>query len=192
MEVTRLSIRTGFKYILVGGIVLFLAVFMGIRAGLAVRGTPDLNLTPEKLRNTTTMKIGDIVPSLSVRSDNGQLTDLQMIGNNKRTVIAVVLPGCAPCGNLLQNWQVKELKQKSGDIQFIMLAGVSSDIPDLRELAEYASDYPVYFCDIEDLRSCCDLTTFPSVVGIGADNRIRFVANAGVYSLDEGFFNKHL
>lgn len=192
MPISQLSIRTVVFYVLLSGAVLFLAVFLGIRAGLAVQGTHTEVVTPDNLPNKTTLKMGDLLPDLPIRSLGGRDLTLSEMTGARKTVIAVVLPGCDPCKQLLAQWQKDNLAGTPSAWQIVLLAAGSRTDNNLDDLAEFQQAYPVYFCDVAKLTDACGISSFPSLVGVGADRRIRFVASGLVYQLDRVFFDKYL
>jgi len=181
-------------YILVGGVVLFFAVFFGIRAGFAIRGNGGEpgELTPENLPNRTVMKLGDPFPALPVRSfDDGALR-IADITDGRPTVFAVVLPGCDPCENMLTKWRDKGIINDNDGIRVVLLAASQPGETDPGPLANFTNSFPIYYVDLGELESQCGISSFPSVVGVKADDTIGFIANAYVHRLDTDFFKKYL
>jgi hypothetical protein len=192
MPTGHLSFKTGVFYVLLSGVVLFLAVFLGIRAGLAVQGGRTGDLTPKTLPNQTSMKVSQPVPDLAIRSLDGRDLTLRDIAGGKKTLIAVVMPGCGPCKKLLTQWQDNKIVNGDDGRQVVLLAAGSREKRDMSELAAFADKYPVYFCDVATLDDVCGISSFPSILGIGGDNAVVFVASSFVYQLDNKFFDKYL
>jgi hypothetical protein len=117
---------------------------------------------------------------------------LNTVIQNRRTVFAVVLPGCDPCKNLLEQWKTSGITETEAGVQIIMLAAVPPDEMDLGPLSEYAAAFPVYFIEFPELDTHCGISSFPSIMGVTADNTVGFVANAYVQRLDREFFEKYL
>jgi hypothetical protein len=177
---------------LLSGVVLFLAIFLGIRAGLAVQGGRTGNLTPKALPNQTMLKIGERLPDMGVTSLDGRDFTLRDIARGKKTLIAVVMPGCGPCKKLLTQWQNGNIADDDHGRQVVLLAAGSREKRDMGELSAFADKYPVYFCDVAALDEECGISSFPSVLGVDGDNGIVFVASSFVYQLDNVFFDKYL
>jgi hypothetical protein len=171
---------------------MFVAIALGIQAGFALKGDGSFELTPENLPNRSKMELGDAFPPLPVVDLEGNQLLLGDITDGKTTIIGVVMPGCDPCKTLLGEWQTKGITSGGNDFQVILLATSAKDTRELGPLEEFAKVYPVYFCDNLALKEHCGLSTFPSIVGLGADNTVSFVANGYVHRLDVDFFNEFL
>lgn len=193
MATRAISVKEGLFYILVGGVVVFLAVFLGIRAGFALRGDgiPD-ELTPENLPNRSHLEVGDLFPEFQVKSIDGDSLNVREVLQNRPTVFVVVLPGCDPCKKLLSEWKSNGTGDGGGRVQIALLAAVPPGELDLGPLAEYASDFPVYFIEFTELDAHCGITSYPSLVGVTGENTVGFVANAYVHQLDMVFFERFL
>lgn len=195
MATRAFSVKEGIMYIAVGGVVLFFAVFLGIRAGFALRGNgagEPGELTPENLPNRTVMKLGDPFPALPVRSADATALHIVDIVDHRPTVFAVVLPGCDPCKNMLAKWRTNGTVDKDNGVHIVLLAASQPDEVNPGPLAEFANDYPIYYVDMGELEEQCGISSFPSVVGVKADDTIGFIANAYVHRLDTAFFEKYL
>ncbi|MDD4051449.1 MAG: redoxin domain-containing protein [candidate division Zixibacteria bacterium] len=179
-------------YVLLSGVVLFLAIFLGIRTGLAVQGGRTGELTPKNLPNQTLLKVSEQLPDMAVTSLDGRDFTLRDITRGKKTIIAVVMPGCGPCKKLLTQWQRDNIGGDSRGRQMVLLAVGSREKRDMEELTAFADEYPVYFCDVAALDDACGISSFPSILGVGGDNAITFIASSFVYQLDNKFFDKYL
>jgi hypothetical protein len=195
MATRAFSVKEGLMYILIGGVVLFFAVFLGVRAGFAIRsngeGGPG-ELTPENLPNRTIMKIGDPFPALPIKSADATTLHIAAITDGRPTVFGVVLPGCEPCENMLTKWRANGIVNGGDGVHIVLLAASHPDELDPGPLAKFGNDYPIYFVDMGQLGSQCGISSFPSVVGVKEDATISFVANAYVQELDTAFFKKYL
>jgi hypothetical protein len=192
MAIRSLSAREIVLYILLGGVVIFVAVFLGIRTGFALRGGGPGKLTPENLPNRTNLKIGDVLPALEVKTADSVAHPIGDILRGKPTVIVVVLPGCDPCKNLLTTWRESKLFPAGQEIQMIVLAAVSPGEYQLGELEEFGTIFPCYFTDFLQMDKQCGISGFPSLIGVGGDNKIRFIASGYAQELDRKFFEKYL
>ncbi len=192
MPTGHLSFKTGIVYLLLSGVVLFLAIFLGIRAGLAVQGGRTGDLTPKNLPNQTMLKLSEQLPDMAVTSLDGRNFTLCDIARGKKTLIAVVMPGCGPCKKLLTQWQNGNIANGDNGRQVVLLAAGSREKREMGELSEFADKYPVYFCDVSTLDDVCGISSFPSILGVGGDNAVAFVASSFVYQLDNKFFDKYL
>jgi hypothetical protein len=174
------------------GAVLFLAIFLGIRAGLAVQGGRGGDLTPRNLPNQTLLKIDEPLPDMPVTSLDGRQSTLRGVTQGKKTVIAVVMPGCGPCKKLLTQWQNANIADGGGGRQVMLLAAGSREKRDMSELAPFADKYPVYFCDVTTLDDVYGISSFPSILGTASNTTVAFVASSFVYQLDDKFFDRYL
>lgn len=191
MPTGRFSLKTGVFYVVLSGAVLFLAIFLGIRAGLAVQKGRTGELTPQTLPNQTLLKIDEPLPDMPVTSLDGRPSTLRDIAGGKKTVIAVVMPGCSPCKKLLTQWQNAGITDGSDGRQVVLLAAGSREKQDLSELTASAETYPVYSYDVTALDDVCGISSFPSILGIGGNNAVAFVASSFVYQLDDAFFDRY-
>jgi len=191
MAIGQIPFKTGVFYVLLSGVVMFLAIFLGIRTGLAVKGDQFGDLTPKTVGNQTSLKLGQTLPATAIRAADGRELTLREISGGKQTLIAVVMPGCGPCKKLLTGWQTKGIVG-TDDRQVVLLAAVTPGNLDLGELSEFKDKYTVYFCDFVKLDDDCGVNSFPSLIGVGKDNTIKFVANSFIHQLDNKFFDKYL
>ncbi len=193
MSGTSHSLRNGIIYIGLGGVIMFIAVALGIQAGFAIKGDGGPGeLNPETLPNRSLMKPGDAIPPLPVYDQDGNEFQLGDVVAGGTTVVGVVMPGCDPCKTLLGEWGDKGILNDLNDFQIILLASTPPENRELGPLEDFAERYPVYFCDHVALKKLCGLSTFPSIVGLGSDNKVSFVANGYVHQLDVEFFDKYL
>jgi hypothetical protein len=186
------SLRNGIIYILLGGVIMFVAIFLGIQAGFAIKSEGSTELTPENLPNRSLVKPGDAIPPLPVYSANGEQFMLEAITGGRPTLVGLVLPGCEPCKLLLQGWGEKGIINGNKNYQVILLVSSGDDSRELGPLADFADKYDVYFCDHVPLKEHLGITTFPTVMGLGKDHSISFVANAYVHKLENEFFEQYL
>jgi hypothetical protein len=193
MATRAFTVKEGLMYILVGGVVLFFAIFLGIRAGFAIRGDgAPSELTPDNLPNRSHLKVGDPFPQLQVITPENETLDLNAVIQNRPTVLAVVLPGCEPCKNLLKKWETNGIAGAESNVQIVLLAAVPPDELDLGPLTEHGANFQYYFVEFAQLDTNCGITSFPSLMGVTADHTVGFVANAYVHRLDMEFFEKYL
>jgi hypothetical protein len=193
MATRSLSVKEGILYIAVSGVVLFFAVFLGIRAGFAIRGdgAPEV-LTPDNLPNRSLLKPGDPLPPMLVKTAENHILNIADITEGKPTVVAVVLPGCGPCEKLLAAWRKKGIVHDENGIRIVLLTAAPPDEFDLGALSEFEDDFPVYFVEFAQLDTHCGISTFPSLIGITSGNAVGFVANGYVHRLENEFFEKYL
>lgn len=192
MTIRSLSAREIVLYILLGGVVIFVAVFLGIHAGFALRGGGPGKLTPENLPNHSNLKIGDVMPTLEVSTADGVARPIGDVIRGRPAVIVVVLPGCDPCKNLLASWRDSNLFSDNQNIQVIVLAVVAQGEYQLGELEEFGTVFPCYFTDFLQMDKQCGISGFPSLIGVGGDNKIKFIASGYAQELDRKFFEKYL
>lgn len=191
MESGQITLKSGMFLVLLAATVLFLAVFLGIRAGFA-GGTGQPDTSPASLPNYSDLVIDKDLPPLTIRTSSGEeLNSAEIIGS-KKTVIAVVMPGCGACASLMESWQTLDLTGGNSDIRIVLLVGVSGEDSDLSDLSEYIKKYDHYFCDMGDLDQVWGVRSFPTVFGVGLDGNIRFVASVYGNFLDDDYFAEHL
>ena len=185
------SFLKGLMYVLLGGAIVFVAVIVGIQIGYAIRGN-DATLASEPPPNNTTLQLGTVIPSLPIFTADGDETDLRLITRGNKTVVAVVLPGCEPCKQLLDQWLEAGITDGAGGIRIVLLSAMTKGDRDLGPLADYRNNFSVYFCNSEDLKRLYGLTITPSLIGIGPDNRLKFADDQHLRQYDAEFFDKHL
>jgi hypothetical protein len=173
-------------------VVLFVAVALGIQVGFALKSDTPLTLTPDNLPNQSLLRPGDAIPDLPVLNLEGRAMTLSDATDGRRTLVAVVLPGCDPCKKLLGEWERRGLPEQADDFQIILLASSGDNSLELGPLSAFADRYPIYFTDHIPLKEICGISTFPSLMGLGGDHTVKFVANGLVYDLDAEFFKKYL
>ena len=186
------SFRNGIVFILMGGVVLFAAIFFGIRTGLAVKGGEFSELTPNDLMNRTRLATGDDLPDLSIRNIDGSLTTLREACGDRPTVAAFVMPGCGPCGDLLSTWEASQVYAPENGFSIILIVAVADDNIDLGEIAGFDDRYRVYTCDHVQLDNQIGIGTFPTLIGISERAAISFVSNGFSNKLNGAFFSKYL
>jgi len=191
MSIKELGIKQVLLFIVVGGIVMFVAIILGIRVGMVFANqSPDR--TPDSLANQTTMRLGEKVPNLPVVAADGRSLTLQEVTGGKPTVIGIVMPGCSACKKLLKTWDIHGIVNGVKGLQVILLAASTIDNRDLGELAQWGSHYPYYFCETGALDEFCGISNFPSVMGLKGDNTIGVIGSAEAMALDINFYQEYL
>lgn len=191
MSTGQLTLKSAILLVFLTTTVLFLAVFLGIRAGFA-GGTGQPDISPTSLPNYSNLIIDKALPSLMVRTVSGEELNSAEIIKDKKTVIAVVMPGCGACAALMKTWQPLDLTGGAADIRIVLLVGVSDDEPDLGELSDYITKYDHYYCEMSDLETLWGVRSFPTVCGVGKDGNVRFTASTYSNFLDGDYFVEHL
>lgn len=186
------SLKQGIIYILLGGVVLFVAVTLGIQVGFALRGDGKPEINPDTLPNRSLMKPGDPLPDLTVYTAEGKETRFADVLGGKKTAIGVVMPGCDPCKQLLTSWVNKNQVDGPHNFRMVLLVATTPEVREMGPLADFAQHYPIYFVDHPHLKEQFGISTFPTVMGTGTGNKVSFVANGYVHQLDTEFFNKYL
>ena len=181
----------GLIFLILGGVVVFIAVIAGIQIGYALRGH-DAGRAAEPPPNNTTLQLGTVIPSLPVFTAEGDQTDLRLVTEGNRTVIAVVLPGCEPCEKLLDEWVETGITNGAGGVRIVILSAMNDGNRDLGPLAGYRDRFSIYFCKSEDLKQQYGLTMTPCLIGIGPDNTLKFADDQHLRQYDAEFFDKHL
>lgn len=192
MAVSHISAKTGILYIVIGGVVLFLALFLGIRAGLAVRGGQSGELTPDVLPNRTDLKTGQALPELVLRAQDGSLLNIADVTEGNKTVMGILMPGCEPCVTLVEAWQEKGLLDGGGAYTLAFLITTQGDDVSPHEMEKFRGDFSVYYVDHNIIDAAFGVSTFPTILGIGEDNHIRFIASGFGKHMDIAFFAKYL
>ncbi len=183
--------KSTITYMLVGAAIIFIAAFIGVRAGFALKSNKGMDFTPEGFSNQTSLKIGDLAPALPVVSLNGESGLMPDMIRRRKTLLAIVLPGCGPCRNLLDDWSERSFAENAVWLPAVMAVGTpeqaAAELPD-----DFRARFPVYFCDEQVLDSLCRVAVFPTLLGIGQDGRIRFIISGYVGRIDRRFFDKYL
>lgn len=177
-------------YISIAGVVIFAAVFFGIRAGLAVRASGALGITVENLTNSTQLVIGQKVPNIDVFTEHGRIQPLRSLCQGENTVIAFLMPGCGPCANLIDGWRNAELYQAANGYRVILVAATSDDVSDIEEIREIGADFPLYLCDFATLNASTGIETFPTIFGISGDTEIAFISSGYNRHIGNAFFTE--
>jgi hypothetical protein len=183
--------KSNILYLILAGIIIFFAVFLGTRFGLAVRGGDGSELTPETLSNQSSVKIGDVTPILNISRLKGVPASLSEVIAGRKTLIGFLTPGCGPCKDLLADWS-SESVLASADWQTVIVAvGTPDEVAD--EFPEtIKARFPIYFCDEGLLNQVCKINIFPTLMGIDQKGFVRFVASGYSRRISRSFFDKYL
>ncbi|SYZ72496.1 hypothetical protein TRIP_C20611 [Candidatus Zixiibacteriota bacterium] len=178
-------------YLSLGAIVIFVAVFAGVRAGLAVKHDENPIPVPESFSNQTSLKIGDYLPTLPIKGPKDDSSSLLSALRRHKTLLAIVLPGCGPCRNLLDEWSEPSFAESAAWHPVILAVGspeqAAEELPD-----NLKNHYQIFYCDENDLNRLYRVAVYPTVLGIDQDGRIKFVISGYVGRIDRRFFDKYL
>ncbi|HKK20122.1 MAG TPA: hypothetical protein VJ983_01510 [candidate division Zixibacteria bacterium] len=177
-------------YLLLAGVVIFAAVFLGIHTAnlLAWNGS---NLSPEDFSNQTSLKIGDSAPYLSIVALDGSSTTLEELSRKNPVIVAFVMPGCGPCGELLKDWSTSGFAEGTNWKPVVVVEG-SADEARKSVPPAVLSRYSVFTCDEDALVDAANITVSPTLVGFGANGKIRFVSSGYTKQAGAKFFSKYL
>ncbi len=189
MSTRSISLKEGITYIVFGGIVVFIAVFFGIRSGLAVRSSGVLGITTKNLVNNTSLAIGESVPDMQVYQPGGTPVTLRDLCLEENTVLAFLMPGCGPCSDLLENWSRENTHEKAVDYRIILIAAMEDETEVIEELQGVETLYPVYLCDHATLSMTIGTTIFPTLLGVNEDASIVFVSCGYNNQIKHDFFS---
>jgi len=175
--------------IVVGGIILFLAVFVGIQIGYALKGGDRTSAT--EAISSGTPSPGDPVPSLKLFTEDGRPSNLREIVSGGDALIAFTMSGCSSCSDLLSGWKADGiLDRREGRRIFVVVATPPGDF-DAGELAPYASYCPMYFCDNADLYVDLDVHGLPAVLGVTGDGAVSFFSDDAESIRDTTYLVRH-
>ncbi len=172
------------------GIILFLAVFVGIQIGHAFKG--DDTSSVEAGASTGQPLTGDPIPSLKLYTDNKQATDLREVVSGGAALVAFTMPGCSSCSDLLSGWETDGISEGRKELRIIVVVATPPDDFDAGELAQYGSAYPLYFCDNPDLYFGLNVRGLPAVLGITAEGAVSFFSNEPESINDPAFIESYL
>jgi thiol-disulfide isomerase/thioredoxin len=183
--------KSNILYLLLAGVIIFLAVFLGTRFGLAVKGGNGSDLTPETLSNQSSVKIGDATPSLNISTLKGEPASLSEAIAGHNTLVGFLTPGCGPCKNLITDW-LAEPAPDNADWQTVIVAiGTPEEVAE--EFPETIRNrYPIYYCQEDLLNRVCNVNLFPTLMGIDHKGLVRFVASGYSRRISRSFFDKYL
>ncbi len=176
--------------ILLTGVVVFAAVFLGIRAADVI-ATNNSTLSPEDLSNQSSLKIGDPPPSLDIATLEGSPMTLADLSHEHPVVVAFVMPGCGPCGELMKDWDAVGFAEGARWKPVVVVAGDSSQARNSLPRAILQS-YPVYTCDEGELANTTNITVSPTLLGLGSDGTVRFVVSGYTKQVGVDFFTRYL
>ncbi|MEE9441506.1 MAG: redoxin domain-containing protein [candidate division Zixibacteria bacterium] len=193
MGINDTSTKTNLMYIMVGGLVVFLAISLAIPVGMALSGQSGIGeLSPETLPNRTNLTIGQTAPALELKNLNGRPVSWADITQGKPTVVAVVLPGCQPCERILNWWENNGYKNGKNGINIVLLASLSSSEIEFETIMMYEHLFPIYTTGINNMRENYGITGYPTMFGLDSKNDIKFVTHSFLRELDYEFFKEYL
>lgn len=193
MGIKEISAKTGVMYIVVGGLVVFLAISLAIPVGMALSGQSGIGeLSPETLPNRTNLKVGQTAPVLELKNLNGRPVSWADITQGKPTIVAVVLPGCQPCEQILNWWEHNGYKNGKDGINMALLVSLSANNDEFEEITMYEHLFPIYTTSFIDLGNVCGISSYPSMFALDGKGNIAFVANGLLRDLDYEFFEEYL
>jgi hypothetical protein len=182
--------KTNIIYFIIAGIAISLGVFSGVRIGRTIRMSNKSGLTPEKLSNQTSMKIGDAAPSLRLYSIQHQSYTLSEIVGGQKTLIGLLAPECDPCARLLEDWS-SEASGHGADRQIVVIFVGTPEMAAGEMTDEVRKRFSVYYCDEAELGRL-HVSVFPTLLGIGRNGAIRFIISGYVSGIDGRFFDSYL
>lgn len=192
MTFMRNPVRRAVIYIASGGVILFLAVFVGIQIGYALKSDSKKPSSPPETPTSDRPTVGDRIPFLNLFTADGSRTDLRTVVSGDKALIVFTMPGCTSCSKLLSEWQSKGIHETPGSARIIVLVATPPDNFDAGDLAEFASSYSMYFCDDADLYAGLDMRGVPAVMGATDDGRISVFTDNHDSIRDKAFLARYM
>lgn len=192
MSSKRNPVRRAVIYIASGGVILFLAVFVGIQVGYALKTDSKKASSSLETPISNRPTAGDRIPFLNLFTADGGRTDLRTVVSGSKALIVFAMPGCASCSKLLSEWQSKGIHETPGGARIIVLIVTPPDNFDADDLAEFASSYTLYFCDDVDIYVGLDMHGVPAIMGTTADGRISVFSDNSDSIRDKAFLTRYM
>jgi len=146
----------------------YFGMFIAVKTGLTGSGGQPA-VTPDTMRNTTNLEIGDLLPDIAVIDLDSNPVELTALLQGQKTILAFVADGCNPCHDLLADLLTDEAV-KSGKRQVLLLS-------DNAAAYSKTGGFPIYQFSREML-AAFEIQSMPTIIGIdGAkgQNIIKFV-----------------
>jgi hypothetical protein len=176
MESTRSTFRKTVIMILAGGVTLFLAVFVGIQIGYALKGGKDKSSSMNAMTSGKP-SAGDRIPSLKLFADENNSTNLREIVSDSKALVVFAMPGCNSCSDVLSGWKANGIVDRRDGTRVIVVVATPPGDFDAKELVSYASSYPLYFCENTELYLKLNVRGLPAVLGVSKKGLVSFFTN---------------
>jgi hypothetical protein len=192
MTSKRNPVRRAAIYIASGGVILFLAVFVGIQIGYALKSDSKKPSSSPETPISNRPTVGDRVPFLKLFTADGGRTDLRTVVSGNKALIVFTMPGCHSCTDLLSGWQSNGIHETPGSARIIVVAATPPDDFNAGDLAEFESSYTMYFCDDVDLYAGLDMYGVPAVMGASDDGRVSVFTDNHDAIRDKAFLERYM
>ena len=166
--------------VIVAGI--FAGFFISVKSGLTERYSNRVP-SPSQLNNTTTLEVGEQFPSLEVYDLQDNPVDFSQLLEGRYSIVAFVSNGCTPCTRLITFLDTLSAV-KAGDFQIVLLA---------RDAEPFRKTTPFQTLELKtETYEQLNVDIFPTILGVGADGRIRFVSSGFTLSINDAFLEKNM
>lgn len=167
----------------------------GIYIGSAFTGKKIGLITPEDLPNSSLLEIGETFPDY-VLTDlaTGNAFNIRDFTNDQgRTILMIVSPTCEPCHVLVDFWNKKIEPQIEKDVNvLIVFDSLETTVTDLAEKPlVFRRSNSVSTNRFEQTKTDRMQGT-PTIVGLDASCRIKFISSGFSHDLNARFINKFL
>lgn len=175
--------------------VIFLGVGGGIYVGSAFSGKKIGSISPEDLPNSSLLEIGEIFPDYEFANlTSGEVFNISDFAKkNGRTILMIVSPTCEPCHVLADFWNKKIEPKIDDDVNVLLvfdsLETVISDSAEKPLVMQRAISVNT---DRSEQAKSDRMQGTPTIVGLDAGCRIKFISSGFTQDLNARFINKFL
>lgn len=166
--------------VVVGGTIT--GFYASSKLGLAGRARSE-SLSPGDLINKTDINIGDGFPNMLVTGEDNVIRPLDSLLKGRASLVGFVSDGCEPCE--IFTTSLEDSGHLDGDRYQVILLSVAPGYP----ISD--SRVQVFTAPADGLESI-GVYTFPTIVGVSRDGRIRFVSSGYTPALLGEFLERHL
>ncbi|MEZ5359987.1 MAG: hypothetical protein R3F48_14320 [Candidatus Zixiibacteriota bacterium] len=168
-------------------LVLFVVIVVGIVSGAYITRAMGLtgfgaeaHLTPDQLLNHSSFQAGTMLPLIPIGDPSENHTLDEYLGT--KAIVAFVSGGCKACSEFIEN--VEKGNVVPDGCTLILLT------PDPNPY-NHIKNYPILTVAPEVFEEL-GIITFPTILGLGADAKIKLVSSGYLSQLDKEFFNDNL
>jgi len=150
---------------------IYFGMFISVKTGLT-NGGGQPSLTPDNMRNTTNLEIGDQLPPIEISDIDGNPVMLNDLLRGHKTILAFVSDGCEPCHDFIADIISGETGEAEPD-QVVLLSGKP-------EAFTETGDLPIYRISHE-VMTAFEIHSMPTIIGIDGmkDHNIIKVVTTG-------------
>jgi len=181
---------SGYRSHLIKAVIYFVVIGGGVATGIVVAtklGVADklssMTYSVEDLDNNSLLKVESPFPLLEATGVDGDTVDLVPLLKGQRCVVAIVSAGCEPCHRFIR-FAEREGIGTNDDLRVILLA---LDPEPFKE----ETDLTVLKVSMDQLNEH-DIYSFPTLIGIGKDGRMKFVASGFNRYITEDFIRDNI